>query len=134
MCGWDSIDSTWTIPRRDPSSGEPLGNLLGVPNANQHETAQAFPIFSPGGYTGVGHSRSLPIFRSENTFQYVGNLTISQGAHTLKTGLDIRRRQLTEYQTNRGNGRFNFSPSITNNPQNNSGGHSMASFLWGPRA
>ena len=111
--------------------GEPLGNLLGVPNANQHETALAFPIFSPGGYTGVGHSRSLPIFRRENTFQYVGNVTISQGAHTLKTGLDIRRRQLTEFQTNRGNGRFNFSPSITNNPQNNSGGHSMASFLLG---
>jgi hypothetical protein len=111
--------------------GQPLGNLLGVPNANQHETAQAFPIFSPAGFTGVGHSRSLPIFRRENTFQYVGNVTISQGAHTLKTGFDMRRRQLTEYQTNRGNGRFNFSPSITNNPQNNSGGNSMASFLLG---
>ena len=109
--------------------GEPLGNLLGVPNANQHETARAFPIFSPAGYTGAGHSRSLPIFRRENTFQYAGNLTWVKAAHTVKFGGDVRRRQLTEYQTNRGNGRFNFSPSITNNPENNSGGNSIASFL-----
>jgi hypothetical protein len=105
--------------------------LLGVPNANQHETAQAFPIFSPDGYTGAGHSRSLPIFRRENTYQAVGNITMTYSAHTIKTGIDVRRRQLTEFQTNRGNGRFNFSPSITNNPQNNSGGDSLASFLLG---
>ena len=36
-----------------------------------------------------------------------------------------------EFQTNRGNGRFNFSPNITNNPVNNTGGHVMASFLLG---
>lgn len=112
-------------------SGRPLGNLLGVPNANQHKTARAFPIFSPSGFTGAGHSRSLPIFRRENTFQYVGNLTMINGSHTIKVGGDVRRRQLTEFQTNRGNGRFNFSPSITNNPANNTGGNSMASFLLG---
>ena len=112
-------------------SGDPLGNLLGVPNANQHDTAKAFPIFSPGGYTGAGHSRSLPIYRRENTYQVVGNLSSSYSAHTIKTGVDVRRRQLTEFQTNRGNGRFNFATSQTNNPVNNTGGDGMASFLVG---
>ena len=112
-------------------TGQPLGNLLGVPNANQHDTAKAFPIFSPGGYTGAGHSRSLPIYRRENTYQVVGNLSSSYSAHTIKTGVDIRRRQLTEFQTNRGNGRFNFATSQTNNPVNNTGGDGMASFLVG---
>ena len=51
--------------------------------------------------------------------------------HTLKAGFDIRRRHMGEFQTNRGNGRFNFSPNITNNPANNTGGHAMASFLLG---
>ena len=36
-----------------------------------------------------------------------------------------------EFQTNRGNGRFNFTPNITNNPANNTGGHVMAAFLLG---
>jgi hypothetical protein len=127
--GYNRFNLDYTQEGSD--EGQPLGNLLGVPNANQHETAQAFPIFSPSGYTGAGHSRSLPIFRRENTYQVVGNISMNYSAHTIKTGVDVRRRQLTEYQTNRGNGRFNFSPNITNNPVNNSGGDAMAAFLLG---
>jgi hypothetical protein len=115
----------------DVAAGDQLGNKLGVPNANQQEQQNGLPIFSPAGYTGIGHSRSLPILRRENTYQYVGNLTFTGSAHTIKTGLDVRRRHLTEYQTNRGNGRFNFAPNITNNPANNTGGNAMASFLLG---
>ena len=83
------------------------------------------------GYTGIGQSRSLPIFRHEKAFQYVTNLTFAGEKHTIKSGLDVRRRHMGEFQTNRGNGRFNFSPNITNNPVNNTGGHVMASFLLG---
>jgi hypothetical protein len=115
----------------DVEANDQLGNKLGVPNANQQEQQSGIPIFSPANYTGIGHSRSLPILRRENTFQYVGNLTYTGSKHTIKTGLDVRRRHLTEYQTNRGNGRFNFSPNITNNPANNTGGNSIASFLLG---
>ena len=115
----------------DVEGGDQLGVKLGVPNANQQEQQNAIPIFSPAGYTGIGHSRSLPILRRENTYQYVGNLTFTGSAHTVKTGLDVRRRHLTEYQTNRGNGRFNFAPNITNNPANNTGGSAMAAFLLG---
>ena len=129
MCGLGFNRFHLDYDQEGTESGEPLGNLLGVPNANQHDTAKAFPIFSPGGYTGAGHSRSLPIYRRENTYQVVGNLSSSYSAHTIKTGVDIRRRQLTEFQTNRGNGRFNFATSQTNNPVNNTGGDGMASFL-----
>ena len=115
----------------DIEPNDQLGNKLGIPNANQQEQQNAISIFSPAGYTGIGHSRSLPILRRENTFQYVGNLTFTESAHTIKAGLDVRRRQLTEYQTNRGNGRFNFAPNITNNPANNTGGNSIAAFLLG---
>jgi hypothetical protein len=48
----------------------------------------------------------------------------------LKGGVDFRRRQLTIYQTNQGNGRFNFSPALTDSRQG-SGGDSMASFILG---
>jgi outer membrane receptor protein involved in Fe transport len=64
-------------------------------------------------------------------FQYVTNVTFAADRHTIKAGVDIRRRQMGEFQTNRGNGRFNFTPNITNNPANNAGGHVMASFLLG---
>ena len=112
-------------------TGDQLGEQLGVPNANQQDAQNAIPIFSPAGYSGIGQSRSLPILRNESTYQLVGNLIFIGNKHTVKAGLDVRRRHMSEFQTNRGNGRFNFSSNITNNPANNTGGHVMASFLLG---
>lgn len=112
--------------------GAQLGNKLGVPNANVTPNEQNLPIFSPSNYIGIGQTRSLPIFRRENTFEYLDNLTYTKGTHTLKWGADFRRRQLTIYQTNQGNGRFNFSPAFTDSRQTGiAGGDSMASFLLG---
>jgi hypothetical protein len=115
----------------DVEVGDQLGEQLGVPNANQQEEQNGLPIINLGAYTGIGHSRSLPILRKESTYQLVTNLTYAADNHTIKAGIDIRRRHMGEFQTNRGNGRFNFSPNITNNPANNTGGHVMASFLLG---
>ena len=110
--------------------GEPLGVELGVPNANPNALQTAVPIFSPSNYAGIGQSRSLPILRRENTFEGLDNITWTRGAHTIKFGADVRRRQITEYQTNRGNGRFNFSTGFTAQPGMNSG-DSIASMLLG---
>ncbi len=114
-------------------NGGTLGNQLGVKNANTHPLQSVFPIFSPAGYAGAGHSRSLPIFRRENSFQYMDNVTFTTGSHTLKFGANVTRRQITEYQTNRGNGRFNFSPPFTDSRGAVPGasGNSMASFILG---
>jgi len=111
--------------------GVDLGNLLGVKNSNGNPLQTALPIFSPANYQGTGQSRSLPIFRRENTFTYGDGLTLTKGAHTFKFGGDYRRRQITEYQTNRGNGRFNFSPAFSGLPGSGNTGNSMASFLLG---
>lgn len=114
------------------SPGAQLGNKLGVPNANATPNEQNLPIFSPANYLGIGQTRSLPIFRRENTFEYLDNLSYTKGSHSLKFGADFRRRQLTIYQTNQGNGRFNFSPALTDSRQPAGvGGDSMASFLLG---
>lgn len=127
--GYNHFDLKFT--QADVVRGDQLGEQLGVPNANQQDGQDGIPIFSPANYTGIGQSRSLPIFRHEKTFQYVTNLTFAADTHTIKAGFDVRRRHMGEFQTNRGNGRFNFSPNITNNPVNNTGGHAMASFLLG---
>lgn len=111
--------------------GADLGNKLGIRNSNTSGLQSVLPIFSPAQYAGIGHSRSLPIFRRENTFHYADNLTYTVGKHTLKWGGDFRRRQVTEYQTNRGNGRFNFSSAFTNLPGVGGTGDTMASFLLG---
>jgi hypothetical protein len=112
-------------------AGLNLGNSLGVPNSNTNPQQSLLPIFSPATFTGVGDSRSLPIFRRENTYQVQDGLTWTRRKHTLKFGGDIRRRQITEYQTNQGNGRFNFSTGFTAMPGVSGSGNSVASFDLG---
>ena len=126
--GYSRFRLDYTADQAAP--GAALGNKLGVPNANVTPLEQNLPIFSPANYLGIGQTRSLPIYRRENTFEYVDNMSYSLGSHTLKWGADFRRRQLTIYQTNQGNGRFNFSPAFTDSRQG-SGGDSAASFLLG---
>ncbi len=112
-------------------AGLNLGNAIGVPNSNTNPQQSLLPIFSPASFTGVGDSRSLPIYRRENTFQYTDNVTWTHGQHTIKFGADIRRRQITEYQTNQGNGRFNFSTGFTALPSVSGSGNSIASLDLG---
>ena len=113
-------------------SGGGLGNQLGVLNSNVTPREQNLPIFSPSTYLGIGQTRSLPLYRRENTFQELDNVTWTHNSHTLKFGGDFRRRQLTIYQTNQGNGRFNFSQALTDsrNPAG-TGGDSVASMMLG---
>ncbi len=116
-------------------AGARLGEKLGVRNSNQAPRADGIPIFSPAAYIGIGQTRSLPILRIQNTFNPNVNFTNIRGKHTLKFGGEIRRRQITEFQTNRGNGRFNFNQTFTTDP-NNTGptGDSIASMLLGTAA
>ena len=114
------------------TSGAQLGEKLGVRGSNQGPNSDGIPIFSPAGYTGIGQTRSLPIIRIENTYHPGVNFTNLRGRHTIKFGADLRRRQLTQYQTNRGNGRFNFGRTFTDDPNNaNLTGDAMAALILG---
>ncbi len=126
--GFNRYRDDYTLAGTTPT--ENLGVELGVPNSNPNSLQTGLPIFSPASYEGIGMSRSLPIYRRENTFEELDNVTWTKGSHTIKFGVDVRRRQITEYQTNRGNGRFNFSTGFTSQPGVNSG-DSIASMLLG---
>lgn len=114
------------------AAGAQLGEKLGVKGSNQGPNSDGIPIFSPAGYTGIGQTRSLPIIRKQDTFHPSVNFTSLLGAHTLRFGGEMRRRHVTQYQTNRGNGRFNFARTFTDDPNNTANtGDAMAALLLG---
>ncbi|MDQ2839948.1 MAG: TonB-dependent receptor [Acidobacteriota bacterium] len=127
--GFNRFHLAYTLQGTGP--GTDYGSKFGIPNSNSEPQQTGFPIVSPANYEGIGQSRSLPIFRYENTYQGVDNLTWTLDKHTLKFGEDFRRRQISEYQTNQGNGRFNFSPTFTDLPGKNGTGDAIASMLLG---
>ena len=128
--GWNRFDLTFL--QEGAAAGAKLGEKLGVKGSNQGPNSDGIPIFSPAGYSGIGQTRSLPIIRFEDTYNPSVAFTKLNGRHTTKFGTDFRNRRLTQYQTNRGNGRFNFGRTFTDNPNAAaSTGDAMAATLLG---
>ena len=98
--------------------GANLGEKLGVKNSNQGPFSYGLPIFSPSSYTGIGGPASMPTIRLENTFNPNISFTKIHGAHTIKFGTNIVRRQIIDFQTNQGDGLFSFDPTFTSDPNN----------------
>jgi hypothetical protein len=128
--GFNRFDLNFT--QEGATEGAKLGEALGVVNSNQGPMSDGIPIFSPGGYSGIGQTRSLPIIRTENTYHPSFTLTNIRGRHQFKYGFETALRNLRQFQTNRGNGRFNFGREFSRD-HNNAGttGDAMAGFLLG---
>ncbi|MGC4053477.1 MAG: hypothetical protein QM757_29600 [Paludibaculum sp.] len=84
--GFNRFRLDYTADQFEPGAG--LGNQLGIPNSNVTPNEQNLPIFSPANYIGTGQTRSLPIFRRENTFQ----IYRQHDLHHRQAHPEIRRR------------------------------------------
>lgn len=96
--GYSRID----IDTVNPNTGN-ISSTFGLINVNTPiapETGGLMPVgFNTGGYTGLGDSPYIPILDVNNTFQYMGALTYTRGAHNIKMGAGIIRRQLNYFQS-----------------------------------
>ncbi len=78
-------------------------------------------------FSGIGGSSST--YSIENRFQWVDNVNITKGAHTLKFGVDVRRLR---YETLRGGyGGLNFGSMFTASSDTPGSGAPFADFLLG---
>jgi hypothetical protein len=105
------------------SAGD-ISSKIGLSNVNTSlapTTAGLMPIrFLTGGYANPGDSPYLPILDFNNTYQYMGALTYTHGAHVFKAGVQWTARQLNYYQSAEPLGWVNFttSSSIGNSMEN----------------
>ena len=58
--------------------------------------------------TYIGDDVFLPVKDQDNTFQYLGNVTYTRGAHNFKMGATVIRRQLTSVQSSTPQGEWIF--------------------------
>ena len=80
-----------------------ISSAIGLVNANTPaapNTGGLMPLnFLSGGYADIGDSPFIPILDRNNTFQYMGSLTYTHGAHNIKVGAQFTRRQLNYFQS-----------------------------------
>jgi hypothetical protein len=103
--------------------GKNYAQQFGIINANIDQLTSALSNVSISGYAGFGDSSYLPLIDLDNTFQYGGSLTQTKGAHTLKYGAVLIRRQVENEENTSGPGSFSFNTSPT--------GFALANFLEG---
>jgi hypothetical protein len=109
-------------------AGLAFGPIFGFPTLNWNSLGQ-----SQGGATEFSSfSGSKTNFGFENTFQYVDNVSIIHGAHTFKTGVDIRRFRFDRLLSVPASGNYFFGSTYTANPSlAQPGGLPYADFLLG---
>ncbi|HTR25540.1 MAG TPA: TonB-dependent receptor [Terriglobales bacterium] len=81
--------------------GTNAGNALGIPNANVagDPNATGMPGFHfLNGYADLGDQIAYPIHNVNNTYQINGDVIYTHGAHNIKIGAALLRRQLNYLQ------------------------------------
>ena len=85
------------------NEGKNVSQAIGLVNVNTPaapQTTGLMPLdFLADGYAAVGDALFLPILDTNNTFQYMGSLTWTHGAHNIKAGAQFTRRQLNYFQS-----------------------------------
>jgi hypothetical protein len=68
------------------------------------------------GFAALGDSTNLPLHNADNTFNYSASLTWNHGSHSVKTGVNLIRRQVLYQQAGGGTmGYFNIDGLVTGN-------------------
>jgi outer membrane receptor protein involved in Fe transport len=83
--------------------GQDVSSAIGLENANTpaapNTTGLSPTYFLTGGYANLGDSFYSPIVDTNNSFTYDGSLIYTHGAHNIKGGAQITRRQLNYFQS-----------------------------------
>ena len=90
--------------------GTAVNTAFGEPNVNIDPGTSGLGLLSVTGSTPLGNAGNfLPTGITDNAFQYLGSATYIHGAHTIKVGASLIRRQSTDAGSQYGAGDFTVS-------------------------
>lgn len=84
--------------------GENVSSAFGAPNVNINPATSGLAPVDMVLAASLGDGAFLPIGDIDNTFQYQGTVTLTRGAHNIKAGAALIRRQALEQQNDYGTG------------------------------
>ena len=89
--------------------GEAVNTAFGQPNVNLGVNTSGLSPATVQNLADLGDGSFIPIKDVDNTFQYQGSITINRGAHNIKIGAALIRRQALNFQNNYGIGSWGFN-------------------------
>lgn len=88
---------------------------LGLPSFTNDETFYRYPTILITGVPGFGGGISNPLFRGEDSYQFLDNFNLSTGKHSLKFGGDARYYKASNLQPQFAMGEYTFNGTATGN-------------------
>ncbi len=89
--------------------GEAVNQAFGQPNVNLDVNTSGLSPATVQNLADLGDGSFIPIKDVDNTFQYQGAVTVNHGAHNIKIGAALIRRQALNFQNNYGIGSWGFN-------------------------
>lgn len=125
--------SRFSIESLPPNYGKAVSAQLGIPGVNVDQESSGLARINPSGFRGMGDGSFIPLLTTDNVYQLMGSILYVHGAHSLKIGGDLRRRQVAQFQSSQPRADFSFDSNFTNDPSGavRGGGNSIASLLLG---
>ena len=118
--------------RIDTPTGEQLWKSFGFKGLFDRPDINGLPLFSIGGYKGIGDRSFAPDPRKQDVRQFVDAFSWNKGKHALKMGVNIRNYIRGSKITNFARGVFNFNGQFTRSVAGGAaGGDSIADALLG---
>jgi hypothetical protein len=110
-----------------------VGELGGIPGiATPEPIIYGIPSIGITGFTGFGETGTAPNLTRTNVFQWIDNVSIIRGRHSLRFGAEIRRERYNQIGNQFPRGSFSFSGQATQNPAAPANtGAGMADYLLG---
>ena len=90
--------------------------IKGLTDAGRTPFNNGAPEIIASGFVTIGGPTNLPQGRHDNTYHYVESMTFTNGPHTMKWGLDIRRFLFNSFFTSFGRGSYRFDGRFTGHP------------------
>jgi Carboxypeptidase regulatory-like domain len=127
--------SRWALQSLQTGYGRAEATQLGIPGVNIDADSSGIPgitLTTGQGIQSLNEGTFQPNIDFNNTWQQTGSLQFMRGAHSLKTGISIIRRQVNETQSSDSRGTFNFNPNPTSDTNNfTTTGNGLASLELG---
>ena len=86
--------------------------------------------FVSDGFSGFGDNSDGPYQNSNNTTQFIDNLSWNKGKHSFKFGFEYDRQNFNQFGNQYTRGQYQFNPNATRSATN-TGGDAFADFLLG---
>ncbi len=100
---------------RAPENKTDFVSTLGLIGLSSDPRTFGFPAFRVTGFDPLGDNVQLPQERSDSTYQFIDNITLQRGAHTVKAGFDLRPFRSVNFNPGSSRGDFRFTGLYTNN-------------------